>query len=241
MLYSVKNNGLSKRAGPDPGGQFAWIRAQLDAARAGGRRVIIMSHIPPITDDFNPKFMWRPEYQHTMLQLLGEYSDVVSGSLFGHVHRNLIAPLDAVLPAASPLPVPVLTLDAVSPVYENNPGVAAFVLDEASGEIEDLAVFASDLDGDHPPGHDSPWRCAYSTRHAFGMRAVTGKAAAAFRSRVQTDGALCKAYLRTTSVRESKLSTLCSEACQARKLCLLQSPEPDDVKKCVAAGASCPA
>lgn len=230
ILYSVKNHGVSPEAEPDPGGQFAWIRAELDSARSDSRRVILMSHIPPIADDFSSEHLWRLAYQRTMLTILAEYSDVVTGSLYGHVHRNLIAPLDSVARQGSGDPAPVLTLDAVSPVYNNNPGV---------GAVEDLAVFASDLDGDHPAGHDSPWRCAYSTRHAFGIPSLSGRHAAEFRRRVLAGGPLCKAYLRTTSVREDSLDTFCKSKCQARKLCLLESPLLDEVDKCMQNEPTC--
>lgn len=72
----------------DPFGQFAWLKTALSRARSGAFKVFIFGHIPPGLDSFAQIPSWDEGYVSSYVGLIMEFSDVVTGQFFGHLHGD---------------------------------------------------------------------------------------------------------------------------------------------------------
>ncbi|CAI2194249.1 5745_t:CDS:10, partial [Funneliformis geosporum] len=68
--------------------QLKWIEYQLKNARKEGRRIFIAQHVPPLDSDGEPSFL--PKCQDKFVQLLGKFSDVISGHFSGHTNLDAL-------------------------------------------------------------------------------------------------------------------------------------------------------
>jgi manganese-dependent ADP-ribose/CDP-alcohol diphosphatase len=66
--------------------QLQWLQSQLEAARRGNEKVIVLSHQPILPGSTNPVcLMWN--YKE-VLAVLRDYKDVVVASFAGHAHKG---------------------------------------------------------------------------------------------------------------------------------------------------------
>ncbi|KAJ3128133.1 Endopolyphosphatase [Physocladia obscura] len=70
-----------------PNAHLVWIENQLLSARASNRKVIIQGHVGP---EGNGVQQYNPECFEWFVYFLGEYSDVILSTYFGHINRDLI-------------------------------------------------------------------------------------------------------------------------------------------------------
>jgi uncharacterized membrane protein YgcG len=111
-------------SGTDPGGQMAWLRATLTAARNAGERVWLLAHAPlgaaSTPDEYpNPPNRTIPagstmynERNRELLLLLLDFADVIAASWHGHLHDDtfrLLRRSDTDAATAVQLCVPSLT------------------------------------------------------------------------------------------------------------------------------------
>jgi hypothetical protein len=138
ILYHVRNKAFAKV--DDPCGQLAWLAAELHAARAASARVILAGHVPPVAIATSPSqagYYWWPDHQDKFLALMHEFSDVITTSLWGHAHHDLVSiafPLCIVHISKSP-PIIRVVLDRYCRQFDNiridgavNHSVATFSL-----------------------------------------------------------------------------------------------------------------
>jgi len=85
MLYSVRSNHKYEK---DPCGQFEWMENELQEARNDSAKVYLMSHIMPGTDSYGFTPLWNFDQNARYFDLLQEYSDVIAGQFYGHVHND---------------------------------------------------------------------------------------------------------------------------------------------------------
>jgi predicted phosphodiesterase len=134
--------------GPDPCKQFAFLETALAAAKAAGRKVLVMSHVPPTVNFYavahgapassQGSYYWQPQYEAKYLALLREHRATVAAQLFGHTHRFSFV-------GDASVGVPLFVLPAVSPVYGNNPNYLVVEMDDATFAVTDAAQRWFDL------------------------------------------------------------------------------------------------
>lgn len=87
VLYSADLPDLSVND-TDPVGQFSWLEGELKGARHWGRKVIIAGHRPPGVGHLGEIPLWQSKFEDRYSKLILKYSDVISGQLFGYLHRD---------------------------------------------------------------------------------------------------------------------------------------------------------
>lgn len=128
---------------PDPCGQFAFLEEELAAARAAGRKVWIMSHIPPTVDPYgvehHPEWnstyhryhYWQLNYERRYLAIVKQYSDVITAQFFGHTHKLAFVGDDQI-------GVPLFVSGSISPVYANWPNYEIIEVDPVTLRVVSL-------------------------------------------------------------------------------------------------------
>jgi 3',5'-cyclic AMP phosphodiesterase CpdA len=111
--------------------QLKWFDAKLAAAKAAGKKVWLLMHVPPGADVgttagtvdasghiASATMMWKPAYQAGFMQILSNYPGVISMTLGAHTHVDeyrLMSPNDVLEVTPS-----------ISPYFGNNPAFKIF-------------------------------------------------------------------------------------------------------------------
>lgn len=176
----VINDILWSPKSPDPDHGAAvldFLARELEAARQAGRKVWVMTHIPP-GDNVHATLRksqgtGAPAYQPLLVDsrndafvgLLTAYGPTIKGSFAGHVHRDDFRLLPG---GAGAAPAGLVRLaPSISPVTGNNPGYQVYAYDRASLELLDVTTYVLDLVTPRPA-----WRLeyVYSATYGFGLR-----------------------------------------------------------------------
>mmetsp|Transcript_2219 Transcript_2219/g.6467 ORF Transcript_2219/g.6467 Transcript_2219/m.6467 type:complete len:486 (+) Transcript_2219:112-1569(+) len=162
VIYST--NHQPRYSGDDPLGQFAWLKTKLSRIKEEGGHVMIVGHIPPAIGSFRRAQFWQDRYFHQYLALIGEYSDIVSCQLFGHLHSDefRVFPLQNVSP--------ILLGSSITPIFGGNPSFRVVYYDDARGDIENYDTHYLDLNGS---GSNATWEKLYTFREAYGVKNMT--------------------------------------------------------------------
>lgn len=123
--------------------ELDWLDATLAAARAAGKKVWIVMHIPPGADIFSTKgkvdaqghindaaMNWQPDPQLRFLQIMNAHRDVVAATFAGHTHVD-----EYRLPAGS-----LEISSSISPVYGNDPAYKTFTFADDSLSLTDYTT-----------------------------------------------------------------------------------------------------
>ncbi len=115
--------------------ELAWFDARLASAKADGKKVWLIMHVPPGADigstaklvDSNGNLagatmMWKPAYQTGFLEILSRYPGTVTLMLSGHTHMDEYR----ILPSSDVLE----TTPGISPVFGNNPAYKVFTFSQ---------------------------------------------------------------------------------------------------------------
>ena len=191
--------------------QLDFLERQLQRARLRGRRVWLLTHIPPGVDVFGtlhardgdaagPHLFLRPEANRRLNALLREGADVLALTLTGHTHMEDFRLQGAAEgPAESVLHI----VPAVSPVFNQNPAFRVFTTDDA-GRLADAVTHVLDLETPN-----DGWRPGPGLRAADGPVLADGPDAsglAALWRAMPDDAALRETYtLRYSTRREPPL------------------------------------
>jgi hypothetical protein len=140
-----------------------WLDDELRLARALGKRVWLLFHIPPGMDvydtlqyggacpDLKAETFWKDEYAQKYLRITERHRNTIAGSFAGHTHQDefRIATGDFIHITPS-----------VTPVFGNNP---AFEIVDVSrnGDIAGYTAW-------HLPNVTLPWVREYSFDEAYG-------------------------------------------------------------------------
>jgi len=130
--------------------ELAWLDAQLASAKAAGKKVWLLMHIPPGADinttaghlDGNghlagATMMWNQEYQARFLQKFSKYPGLITLTLAAHTHMDEYRIL-------SPSDVLEIT-PAISPVFGNNPAFRVFTFAQDTLKPTDYRSLNYDL------------------------------------------------------------------------------------------------
>jgi sphingomyelin phosphodiesterase acid-like 3 len=160
--------------------QLAWLRQQLEEARASKQKIWVMGHIPPGVDLYatakrtpdlcggqNPVMFLASE---KLADVLAEYGDVVQLAIFAHTHMDELRLLkeDGQSPA-SQKSVAVKMIPSISPIHGNQPSFAVAQVDPLSAALKDYKVFAAS----NLTGVDAAWTEAYDFAHSYRLAEFT--------------------------------------------------------------------
>lgn len=113
--------------------QLDWLDSALSSARARGRKVWLLMHVPPGADIYSTAqsadsnghitsatMMWNADYQTRFLQILSRYPGLVAFTLGAHTHMDeyRIVSNDIVLD----------TTPGIAPYFGNNPAFKVFTI-----------------------------------------------------------------------------------------------------------------
>lgn len=228
VLYSTKN---SPGLGVDPCGQFAWLRGVLTESRSGGEKVYIIGHIVPGLDPdlFEP--MWYPDYSDQFVQIILDYSDIIYGSFFGHMHRDefrILATSQASKNGkGTALNASLLAAPSVSPIYDNNPSFRQYYYN-STFDITDYDQYYTDLFMSNMVGVTN-WTIEYSFGNSYKVNSVSTVALVDVFARLKNDPILFSQWYdrRVGQYVDSKQTALC----------VLNSHDVSTFNACIAAGA----
>jgi sphingomyelin phosphodiesterase acid-like 3 len=195
--------------------QIAWLRGELERARAQKEKVWVMGHIPPGIDPFSTilkmrnvcggkspdEFLSSDELGNT----IGDFGDVVRLAIFAHTHMDelrLLKPTGSETPQSAQAGVAMKLVSSISPINGNSPSITVAQIDPATAVMVDYKVFAAS----NATGVDTAWTLEYDFREAFhepDFSAVSvGKLIAEFAAdpNVQTEAS--QNYIRDYYVRD---------------------------------------
>jgi sphingomyelin phosphodiesterase acid-like 3 len=130
--------------------ELAWLDSRLASAKAAGKKVWLLMHVPPgadiystATKDYKGKLtttatmMWEPPYQATFLQTVSKYPGLIALTLAAHTHMDefrVYAPGNVL--EISP---------SITPYFGNNPGFRVFSFAQDTLKPTDYTSFNYDL------------------------------------------------------------------------------------------------
>ncbi len=111
--------------------QLAWLETTLASARAGGKKVWLLMHVPPGADKYSTAqsvdanghittatMMWNQDYQTSFLQILSKYPGLITQILTAHTHMDEYRIVSPGIPAD--------TTPSIAPYFGNNPAFKIF-------------------------------------------------------------------------------------------------------------------
>ena len=243
LFQSVRYETCAAR--PDPtaaGAQIAWLRSQLDAARADHEKVWVMGHIPPGVDPYStirnldkvctgasPTMFLSSD---ALGQTLAGYGDVIELAIFAHTHMDelrLLAPPAGSFGSKALPPVPLKMVPSISPVDGNNPSFMVAEVDPATAALKDYRVIAAS----NPTGIGTVWTEEYDYAKAYRQPAFDSASVTALVSGFSADRwaetAASREYLRDYFVRDQSLPL---KAVWPQYVCALTNRTADQYRDC---------
>ncbi|HEX2122672.1 MAG TPA: metallophosphoesterase [Thermoanaerobaculia bacterium] len=199
-FFSTNYKNPCGKAGPDPGiRELEWLDAELHLARALGKRVWLLYHIPPGMDvydtikyggacpELNAQTFWKDEYARKYLRITARHRNTIAGSFAGHTHQDefRIATGDFIHITPS-----------VTPVFGNNP--AFEIVDvHRNGDIAGYTAW-------HLPNVTLPWVREYSFDEAYGKPKYDTAALTELAAAIGSDAATRAQYFGYSSSGSAK-------------------------------------
>ena len=186
--------------------QMAWLKQQLNEARAKKEKIWVMAHIPPGVDSYSTARRWmalcsggKPTMfltSEALPAVLAGYGDVVELAIFAHTHMDEVRLLTPAKPDAAQKPVAAKMVASISPIHGNNPSFTIATIDPAHAILKDYRVIAAS----NQTGIDATWTEEYDfakTYHEPAFTAATLKSLiAGFRADRTAQSAASQNYLR---------------------------------------------
>ena len=186
--------------GPDPGiRELQWLDAELLLARAQGKRVWLLFHIPPGVNVYNtvestatcpnltPQMFWKDEYAEKYLRITAAHRSTIAGSFAGHTHQDefRIATGDFIHITPS-----------VTPIFGNNP--AFEIVDvERNGDLTGYTAW-------HLPNITLPWAREYAFDDAYAKTTYDTAVLTELAAAIGSDTATRAEYFGYTSSGNAK-------------------------------------
>jgi sphingomyelin phosphodiesterase acid-like 3 len=162
-FFSVNYKNPCGTPGPDAGmKELEWLDAELLLARAEGKRVWLLFHIPPGMDVYDTvqyggacpsvktQTFWKDEYTQKYLGITARHRTAIAGSFAGHTHQDEFRFASGDFIHITP---------SLTPIFGNNP--AFEVVDVArNGDIGGFEAW-------HLPNVAVPWAYEYSFDTAY--------------------------------------------------------------------------
>jgi sphingomyelin phosphodiesterase acid-like 3 len=130
--------------------ELAWFDSQLAQAKAAGKKVWLLMHIPPGADKYetaqsadanghitSATMMWNQDYQTSFLQILSKYPGLITQMLTAHTHMDeyrIVSP--GILADTTP---------SIAPYFGNNPAFKIFTFSQDTFKTTDYSIMNYDL------------------------------------------------------------------------------------------------
>jgi len=130
--------------------ELAWFDSQLAQAKAAGKKVWLLTHIPPGADKYETAqsadanghitaatMMWNQDYQTSFLQILSKYPGLITQMLTAHTHMDeyrIVSP--DILADTTP---------SIAPYFGNNPSFKVFTFSGDTFKATDYTSLNYDL------------------------------------------------------------------------------------------------
>ncbi len=177
--------------------QIAWLRTQLDAARAAHQQVWIMAHIPPGIDVYRTFTTARnvcagqdpAEFLRSadLARTIEAYPDVIRLALFGHTHMDEFRVFpdytETHAPSGTSAVVPGKLVPSISPVDGNNPAFTIAQVDPGTAVVKDYTVYVAG----NQTGHQAVWRQEYTYSSTYHLPNLSGRSLAQLTSSFLAD------------------------------------------------------
>jgi len=219
----------------DPFRQLRWLTRALEWLRKTNRdgskvKALVTGHIPPTTDHFKFKALWRDRFVKAYLAVIGNYTDVIAAQLFAHMHCDTFR-----LPPTDVAGPPVFITSSISPVFDNNP---SFRVWKYSGPaVVDYTMYSADIES--APRQDLSFEPLYTATEAYGLKAMTTEE---WRTKVAdklaTDDKVWEQYMSRLWQRGSGPAVQAntkSMAYRRKAVCAVKNIRRGDFEACVAA------
>jgi sphingomyelin phosphodiesterase acid-like 3 len=164
---------------------MAWLERQLGDARAAGRRIWLVHHIPVGIDPYRTlqapagsscpaqvtSFLKEP-FASRFEMLLRDYAATIQAGFSGHTHQDdyrLLMNADVAVGVEKVAP-------SISPIFGNNPGFHLFNYEPRTGEVTDFSTwYLANLEqaSANIPGE---WRREYVFTETYGERSYSAAA-----------------------------------------------------------------
>jgi sphingomyelin phosphodiesterase acid-like 3 len=196
--------------------QIAWLRGELDKARANHEQVWVMGHIPPGIDPYSTASKMKnvcggkdPEFflsSDELANTLAGYGDVIRLAIFAHTHMDEMRLLEPFPLKGKALPVPLKMVPSISPVDGNNPSFTIASVDPRTATLRDYRVIAAS----NQSGVDTKWAEEYDYARAYHKPAYSPTAVeqlvGAFQADPDAKSPESESYLRNYFVRDQSLA-----------------------------------
>jgi predicted MPP superfamily phosphohydrolase len=161
---------------------MTWLERQLDDARAAGRRIWLVHHIPVGIDPYStvhaPAELSCPTQVTTFLKepfssrfemLFRDYAATIQTALSGHTHQDSYR---LVMDAGTDVAVEKVT-PSISPIFGNNPGFHVFTYDVQTGDVTDFSTwYLANLE-QASATRPAEWQREYVFTEAYGEQAYS--------------------------------------------------------------------
>jgi hypothetical protein len=162
-FFSTDYKNPCGKPGPDPGvRELEWLEAELLLAKAEGKRVWLLFHIPPGMDVYDTEeyggtcpnlqtqMFWKEQYAQKYLSITAARRATIIGSFAGHTHQDEFRIANGDFIHITP---------SISPVFGNNPAFESIDVTR-SGAITDYTAW-------HLPNVTLPWAREYAFDEAY--------------------------------------------------------------------------
>jgi hypothetical protein len=167
------------RPAPVPGDaafvQMDWFEDQLDAAKAAGQKVYVLTHVPMGADIFQTvrtfmdgtgrisavRLMWHDDYHDRFLQIMENHKDMNVVFFSGHTHMDEFRLLYDAGRVSNPDPI--FGQPAVSPIFGNNPGYRLIHVSAPTWDLQNYTTYYLPLDS----ANDFSLEYRFNTRYGL--------------------------------------------------------------------------
>lgn len=237
IIYS-SNHQLAAEEEEDPLDQFHWLKQQLDISRRSNKIVYIVGHVCPTVGSFRHQQMWHSSYLLTYNSILQNYSDIITGQLYGHLHSDEFR-----LPPSSVEISPILITSSITPMYTTNPSYRLVQYDSINGTILDYNTKYMDLINNNNTLENtttttSPtWIDALSFREEFSVPDMSRKSLQSIVTNFSNNRHIFlsrqTSQYNSSNNNNTSLLLQCNEDCQKDWICVIQSSSLHDYTTCL--------
>ncbi|XP_029655907.1 acid sphingomyelinase-like phosphodiesterase 3a [Octopus sinensis] len=194
----------------DPADQFDWLKQKLLNLKKRGKKVLILSHVPPGHEPNVTRMYNVPKFNTRLTNLLGQYENIIVGVLCGHLHHDAIFADPLVLTKA------IYAAPSLSRLT-GDPGVRLYSYNRNTGEIVNYQQFYMT--------EERGW-VVHTQNSVYG---VLGNSAEILRQAVKEN--ICT-YIRFFTYLEDK-TEMCDKMCIQSIYCASLSLSPEKYNACM--------
>lgn len=198
-FFSTSYTNPCGKAGRDPGiRELEWLDAELLLARAQGKRVWLLFHIPPGVNVYNTvedsscpdlttQMFWKDDYAQRYLRITARHRNTIAGSFAGHTHQDEFRLATGDFIHITP---------SVTPIFGNNPAFEIVEV-ERNGGITGYTAH-------HLPNVTLPWSREYSFSEAYAKSKYDTATLTELAAEIGSDAATRAEYFGYTSSGSAK-------------------------------------